>query len=150
MASAVILLPFYVQDLSLALFGKLSIYLAFSLLIQIIVTYSFDSSIYIHFHEYKRLPQKLNEFVSSAFLLMILIGIGVGFILAITGELLFEHVIPQSNISFYPYGIASVVTGIFQAIFKVHSSLLQTRERPVLFFWLNLGLFFLIAFLTIL
>src|SRR5688500_9954964 len=81
MVSAVLLLPFYSAYLSTSDFGALSIYLAFSLLIQYITTYSFDISLYIHFHEFKNEPKKLSSFVSSAFLLMLMIGGGVATVL---------------------------------------------------------------------
>jgi Membrane protein involved in the export of O-antigen and teichoic acid len=152
MASAIILLPFYVQDLSDDLYGKLAIFLAFSLFVQIVVTYSFDSSVYFHYHEYKGEPEQLADFISSAFVVMLIIAAAVGLILSLTGEVLFRYVpvFSSKNISFFPYGIASVFTGVFQAIVKVHSSFMQTRERPDIFLWTNSALFLLIAGLTIL
>lgn len=42
-----------------------------------------------------------------------------------------------------------MTTGIFQALFKVHSSLLQTREKAETFFWSNVLSFSLIALFTI-
>ena len=149
MASAVILVPFYIAYLTTDLFGELSIYLAFSLLVQILVTFSFDTSVYIHFHEFKADKQKLSTFVSSAFIFMMLIGLGVGVLLTVTGDLLFRLVLAKQQLSFYPYGLAAVGVGIFQSIFKVHSSLLQSRERPDIFLWSNVLSFFLIAAFTI-
>jgi O-antigen/teichoic acid export membrane protein len=149
MASAFVLLPFYMEGLSLPLFGKLSIFLSFSLLIQILVAYSFDSSVYVHYHEFKNDKAKLSVFISSAFILMLLIAVGVGIFFSIMGELLFGFVLSKKNISFFPYGVASVVTGIGQALFKVYTSLLQTREKPVSFLFSNLILFSLVLTLTI-
>ena len=45
--------------------------------------------------------------------------------------------------------MSSVGAGIFQAIFKVHSNLLQSREKPETFFWSNVVSFSLIAFFII-
>ncbi|MFO0267060.1 MAG: hypothetical protein ACK51D_08950, partial [Cyclobacteriaceae bacterium] len=64
MASAIILMPFYGKYLSAELFGALSVYFAFSLLVQIVVTYSFDASLYLNFHEYKHDPKLLATFIS--------------------------------------------------------------------------------------
>jgi O-antigen/teichoic acid export membrane protein len=149
MASALILLPFYIQYLSTEVYGALQIYLAFSLLVQILVTFSFDTSIYIHFHEFKNDPKKLATFVSSAFIFMVLIGIVSAVFFMITGDLIFRLVLPERNISFFPYGIASVGAGALQALLKVHSSLLQTREKPETFFWSNVLSFTMIASFTI-
>lgn len=150
MASAVILLPFYIGYLSTSNYGALSIYLAFSLLVQILTTYSFDTSLYIHFHEYKTDKRKLASFVSSAFIFMCIIGAGVGIIFTIGGELVFNQIFSDRPISFYPYGWMAVMTGIFQALFKVHSNLLQSREQPQVYLWANVLSFASIAVFTIL
>ncbi|MBL7856196.1 MAG: oligosaccharide flippase family protein [Cyclobacteriaceae bacterium] len=150
MASAILLLPFYIAGLDTSDYGALSIYLAFSLLIQILVTYSFDTSLYIHFHEYKGDKNKLAAFISSAFILMLFIGIGITVILFTIGDIFFRHIFSEKPISFYPYGLMAAGAGIFQALFKVHSNLLQSREKPALFFWSNLISFLMIAAFTIL
>lgn len=145
MASAIILLPLYIHNLSTDAYGALSVYMVFTLLVQIVVTFSFDSSIYIHFHELKGDKTRLSVFVSSAFIFMLILGFSATIILAGTGGLLFQLALPDKDLSFYPYGLASVGSGIFQAIFKVHSSLLQSREKPETFFWSNVLSFSVIA-----
>jgi O-antigen/teichoic acid export membrane protein len=149
MASALILLPFYIHHLSTEVYGALQIYLAFSLLVQIIVTFSFDSSVYIHFHEFKDDFTKLSKFISSAFIFMTLLSVVITVIFAGAGDVIFKLVLPGRNVSFYPYGLASVGAGVFQALLKVHSSLLQSREKPETFFWSNVFSFTLIASFTI-
>jgi O-antigen/teichoic acid export membrane protein len=149
MASAILLLPFYIAYLSTADFGALSVYLAFALFIQILTTFSFDTSIYIHFHEFKTNREKLASFTSSAFVLMAGIGLAIAFIFIFTGDFIFGSIFTDKTISFYPYGLLKAATGIFQAIFKVHGSFLQTREKPEVFFWSNIVLFGLIVAFTI-
>lgn len=141
MASAVLLLPFYIVNLSTADFGALSIFLAFSLLMQLIVTYSFDSSLYIHYHEFKNDKAKLSAFVSSAFVLMLLIGLGLSLIILPTGGIILSAIFSNKNFDFFPNGWLALGGGILQALFKVHSNLLQSREKPETFFWANLLLF---------
>jgi O-antigen/teichoic acid export membrane protein len=145
MASAVILLPLYIHNLTTAAYGALAIYMVFTLLVQIIVTFSFDTSVYIHYHEYKSDQKRLNVFISSAFVFMILLSLATTLVLTVTGSLIFSVVFPEMNISFYPYGLASVGSGVFQAIFRVHSMLLQSREKPETFFWSNVLSFSLVA-----
>lgn len=149
MASAIILLPFYIYHLPTDLYGALSVYMAFTLLVQIVVTFSFDASMYIHFHELKNDLQKLSGFISSTFVCIICIGICIGLFLALFGDLLFHILLSQQDISFYPFGVAAVGSGILQAIFKVNNSLLQSKEQPVTFFWTNIASFSLIALFTI-
>ena len=150
MASAVILLPLYMNYLPTAVYGQLAIYLAFSMLLQIIITYSLDSSIYIYFHEFKKDPDKLSAFISSAFVFILLAGLIVGVVTFVGGFFFFERFFKDQGITFYPYGLMSVVTAIFQSVFKVYSSLLQSREQPLQYFWSNILLFSLIATFTFL
>lgn len=149
MASAILLLPFYMADLSTSDFGALSVYLTFSLLIQLLVAYSFDTSLYIHYHEFKSDRSKLAAFVSSAFVLMLLIGVGLLLVLVPTGGYIFKAIFTEKAVSFYPYGLLAMGGGVFQALVKVHSNFLQSREKPETFFWSNLLLFSGIVFFTI-
>jgi len=149
MASAIILLPFYIGYLPTSVYGALSLYLAFSLFIQIVVTYSFDSSIYIHYHDYKGDFNKLSSFISSAFIFMLLISVVAGIVSAVIGDLMFTLIFNDSKISFFPFGIMSVATGVFQALFKVYSNILQSSEKPVLFLRSNLLSLTLITLFTI-
>jgi O-antigen/teichoic acid export membrane protein len=148
MASGIILLPFY-SDLPVEIFGAMSVYFSFSLLVQILVTYSFDASLYVNYHEFKNQPDKLSAFISSAFILILLISLSTGFLLAIIGNWVFSTFFTEQAILFYPFGILSVAIGIFQSLQKVNNSLLQTQQKPVLFFWFNLLSFGLIAGCTI-
>lgn len=149
MASAILLLPFYIAYLPTQVYGALSLYLAFSIFIQIVVAYSFDSSIYIHYHDYKNDVKKLSSFISSAFIFMIFIGAGVGLLFVLIGDLVFDWVFDDEKISFYPFGLMAVATGIFQALFKVYCNILQSSEKPLLFLRSNILSFVFIAGLTI-
>lgn len=149
MANAVLLLPFYLHYLPAQDFGALALYLSFSIVVQIIVTYSFDASLYLYFHDFKRDPQKLAVLVSSSFTFIVLLGIAVSVILWATGGVLFHYFFGGRGLDFYPYGVFSVVTAVFQSVFKVNNSLLQSREKPVLFLWSNLLSFLLVAGFTI-
>ena len=149
MASAVILLPFYLNYLPLAQYGELAFYLAFSMFVQVVVTYSFDSSLYIYYHDYKKDKQKLAVLISSAYVFMAILGAIVLGVLTLGGTFLFEAVAGEKGLAFFPYGFLSVLTAILQAFFKVHSSLLQTGEKPETFFWANLISFSLIALFTV-
>ena len=149
MASAIILLPFYIYYLPTESYGALTLSLSLAALIQIITAYSFDSSLYIHYHELRNEVEKLNPFISSAFIFMAGLGLVIGISLSIIGQWVFTLVLPGNSISFYPYGFVAVGVGIFQAIFKVHGNLLQTREKPEVFLWSNVCSFGLIAIATI-
>jgi len=149
MASAILLMPFYGHFLSTEVFGLLSVYFAVSLLVQIFVTYSFDASIYVYYHEHKHDEQKLATFISSVFVFILGVSVIVSVLLSLTGYWLFEFIFDKEDVSFYPFGILSVATGVLQAVFKVNNSLLQTSEKATQFLKTNLFSFSLIASLTI-
>lgn len=149
MASAVLLLPFYMDQLTTADFGALSIFLTLSLLVQLLVTYSYDTSIFVHYHEFKSNSTKLATFIGSAFCLMLLVGATLFGMLTMTGDWLSTLLFDNPNFSFFPNGWLAIIGGIFQAIVKVHSSLLQTREKQETYFWSNLFLFIGIAVFTL-
>lgn len=149
MASAIILLPFYVKSLSAADFGALSVLLTFTILIQIVVTYSFDASIYLYFHEFRKDKEKLARFISTAFLFVLLVGVVVSVILAWIGDILFGGFAGNQQLNFFPFGMMSATTAVFQSVFKMHNSLMQTQERPLQYLTSNLVAFVLIAGLTI-
>jgi O-antigen/teichoic acid export membrane protein len=148
MAAAIILLPFYLT-LSTENYGAYALYLAFSVLVQILTTYSFDTGIYVFFHDYKKDPDRLKNYLSSVFGFVVVLGIIAIIFFSITGDILVKLLLSGKNIHFFPFGIISVVTGVFQSLFKVHSNLLQSSENPGMFFWSNLLSFSLIAAFTI-
>ncbi len=148
MASAIILMPFY-GELPSQVYGMFSIYVGFSLLVQILVTYSFDASIYINFHEYKNDPKQLAKFISSAFVFVLLLSLAIGVFLAVGGNWIFKAVYGEGNIPFWPFGVLSVGSGVFQALFKINNSLLQTQSKPTQFLWGNVFSFSFIAIFTI-
>lgn len=149
MASAIILLPFYIHYLPTEVYGALAICLAFAVFVQIMTTYSFDNSLFIHYHEFRHDKAKLSSFVSSAFIFMLGLGLVIAAVLTLGGQLIFDKIIPNSTLSFFPYGLVSIGIGIFQAIFKVHGNLLQTREKSVTFLWSHVSSFGIIAVTTI-
>src|SRR6187431_2846331 len=108
MASAIVLIPFYIKYLPTEVYGALAICLAFSAFVQIVVTYSFDSSLYIHYHEFKHIPEKLAAYISSAFIFILALGLLAGIFFSITGPLIFNWLLPGGSFSFYPYGLVSV------------------------------------------
>lgn len=149
LASGIILLPIYFRYLSTSVYGASALYTGVSMLVQILVTYGFDSSIYSYFHEFKNDRSKLSVYISSSFIFILLLSVLMSVLLSIFGAIIFEIVFTESKISFYPYGLVAVATGIFQAIIKVNSSLLQTQEKATTFLWLNLLSFTLIALFTV-
>jgi O-antigen/teichoic acid export membrane protein len=149
MASAVILLPFYIRYLPMEVYGAFSVCLALSMLVQILVTYSLDTTLYVHYHEFKSEPQKLSAFISSSFIFILGLGVVVLLVFSLIGNLAFKLFSVDSDFSFYPYGLMSVGLGALQAVFRVHNNLLQIREKAEVYLISNVVTFVLIAVTTI-
>jgi O-antigen/teichoic acid export membrane protein len=149
MASAVILLPFYQNQLTIDQFGILSLYLAFAILIQIITTASFDASLYLHFHDFKNNLKELHRFISSAFITVLLVSAAVTVATIVIGPWVFAFWLPE-DASFYPYGIMAMATGIFQSVVKVNNSRLQSEQRPMDYLIVNCSNFGFTVLFTVL
>lgn len=135
--SSVILLPFYTNFLNTSDFGLLALYIAFTMFVQILVNVSFDSALVLYYYEYYDNRQKLNEFVSTIATALILLG-GIFIILfSVFGNPLFALISKNTNFSFFPFGLMSVMTAICNSFFRTYTSLLIAQEKAESFFWLN-------------
>jgi O-antigen/teichoic acid export membrane protein len=148
-ASPILLLPFYTNNLSDAQFGHLGFYIGFSQLIQILVTFSFDQVITSHYFEFKNDFKKLSTYLSSVVIMLLLIGLGLTMVLLIFGPILFDFVYSSEAMTFYPYGLISVCTGIFNSLFKVVTNLYIAQQKAEKYAFSNLLNFILIISLSI-
>jgi O-antigen/teichoic acid export membrane protein len=142
LASSIILLPFYTNMLTTDQFGLLALYIAFTAIIQILVNFSLDQYLGIHWIDFQDNFQTAKENVGTA--VTLLLGIGILFIMifVFSGETLFSSFSiltkNKSNLLFYPWGFMSLLTAIFNSLFKSYTALLIYQQRPVKFFWLNI------------
>jgi O-antigen/teichoic acid export membrane protein len=138
LATSVILLPFYSNSLNTSDFGQLAIYISLSLLIQIIANFGLDAAIGYHYFDYRDKPEQLKEYVWTVVTWMLIIGGGIALIGLLLGNTLFDLALHDDQLSFFPYGFMSVVTGIFNTLFKTYSNLLINQQRPIRFMWVSL------------
>ncbi len=149
LASAVVLLPFYVAHLSNEKYGALAIVYAASMLAQLVAGFSFDSSLYVHYHEWRKEPGRLVALVRTAFLLVVCTGCVLVLLSVLAGDYLLQAWVQTSSFSFYPYGLMGVAMGALQAVFKLHTIILQIREKAETYFWSNALFFFITTVGTI-
>lgn len=137
LAWSVILLPFYTQLLTPADFGHLALYTGFSFLIQILVNFSLDSYIVVHYVEYRGDRPTLRACMGT--ITWSLLGLAAFFILLslAAGDLLFRFVFRDAALSFFPYGFMSVLTAIGNSFFKTYTNLLIYQQKLRRFFWVN-------------
>jgi len=142
--TGVILIPFFASQLTPAQFGVNALYLTFMYFVQIISTFGMDTYLGINYFEHKDDKQRLKEFVGTVLITLTVIGAVFGTLILIGGNSIFYLVFRGDEVmQFFPFGLITVFSAIFNGYFKSYSSLLINQQRPVRFFWLNLSNFIL-------
>ncbi|MEI6456007.1 MAG: oligosaccharide flippase family protein [bacterium] len=142
--TGVILIPFFASQLTPAQFGVNALYLTFMYFVQVIATFGMDTYLGINYFEFKDDRQKLREFVGTILMTLTVIGTTVAALLLVAGSGIFRLVFgDDALLQFYPFGLITVFTAVFNGYFKSYSSLLINQQRPVRFFWLNISNFVL-------
>jgi O-antigen/teichoic acid export membrane protein len=138
MASGLLLLPFYTDLLALETYGILMLYVAFSLFIQLFTTYALDAYLGIHYLELQHDANTSKRLVAEVSGLLLMIGTGVLIFSYIAGKPLFDLSFNRGgNLSFFPWGILSVLVGVLNGIFKVTTNLLVYRQEAWKYFLYN-------------
>ncbi|MDP1623755.1 MAG: oligosaccharide flippase family protein [Bacteroidales bacterium] len=143
-ASGFLLLPWFTAYLTPQQFGVNAMYIALMYLIQIISSYGMDMSAGVMYFDYKDDKQKVREFIGTVFIGVAMLGAITFMIFSLGGLRLFNFVFKTGDfIEFLPFGLFTIISGVFNSIFKTYSSLLINQQRPVRFFWLNISNFVL-------
>lgn len=147
LASSVLLLPFYTNLLTTDQFGLLALYIAFTAVMQIVVNFAFDNYVGIHYIENKDNHQKIKEILGTVVASLFIIAGLILLIFLIAGSSVFSLYSSmtenQTILEFYPWGFMSLLTAIFNSMFKTYTNLLIYQQRSVRFLWMNLTNFFL-------
>ncbi len=142
--TGVILIPFFASQLTPAQFGVNALYLTFMYFVQVIATFGMDTYLGINYFEFRDDRQKLREFVGTVLMTLTVIGTTVAALLMVAGSGIFRLVFGGDALfQFYPFGLITVFTAVFNGYFKSYCSLLINQQRPERFFWLNLSNFIL-------
>jgi O-antigen/teichoic acid export membrane protein len=143
-ASGFLLLPWFTAYLTPQQFGVNAMYIALMYLIQIISSYGMDMSAGVLYFDYKDDKQKVREFLGTVFLGIALLGAFTFVVFSLGGLRLFNFVFQSADfIELFPFGLFTIISGVFNSVFKTYSSLLINQQRPVRFFWLNISNFVL-------
>ena len=149
LATSFVLLLFFANLLSTNHLGLLALYIVIALLVQILTNFALDTSIGVHYFEFKDQPDKLKQFISTFGGLLLLIGGVFILIMLLTGDMIFKTFWPEDDLKFFPLGFLSVLTGISNSFFKTYTNLLINQERPERYFWMNILMFVLTITLSL-
>ncbi len=138
MLASILLLPFYLNYLSEKQYVSLSFYIGISLLLQILFSYSVETYFGVKYTQLNESPAEQKRFVGTISIFSLLIGIGLILVSLLVFPFLFPHVFSEKDqVTFWPYGLASVITAFFNAYFKTATNALIYFKKPGLFFICN-------------
>jgi len=146
LASGVILLFFYANLLSKDLIGIFALYIAFTLLVQTLVGFALDIHLSLFYIENKANISYLKDYIGTIIGSLLLLSLIYLFIFSIFGGYIFKTFFQEN---FYPFGLMSVFTAIFNCVFKTYTCLLIYQQRPVKFFWFNFFNFILTIVISV-
>ena len=143
-ASGFILLFWYTAWLTPEQFGINALYLPLMLFVQIISSFGLDMSVGVLYFDYKQERQRLQEYLGTVFIGLIILGSATVLIFLAGGFRLFTWTLKSSDVMvLLPFGMITIFSGVFNGIFKTYSALLINQQRPERFFILNITNFLL-------
>ena len=137
LASVVLLIP-YTDNLHTADYGALAIYISFALLVQILMNYGVDSYLSVHYYDHHEDPKALKSFLAGITGGLLVYGIALTIVLSLVSWLLFPLIFPDGSISFWPYGFMSILTGFFNAWFRMYVNIQVFADKARKYFWFGL------------
>lgn len=134
LASVLLLIP-YTDNLNTGDYGALAIYISFALLVQILMNYGVDSYLSVHYYDHHEDPVLLRKFLAGITGGLLVYGLLLTLILSLLGWLLFPLIFKAGNISFWPYGFMSILTGFFNAWFRMYVNIQVFADKARKYFW---------------
>jgi O-antigen/teichoic acid export membrane protein len=137
--AGLILLPFYTNYLSDLQYTQVAFYISASLLLQILFSYSIESYFGIKYTQLQTHPKEQKKFIGTVSILLLIIGIGLLLISALTGKFLFYKIFnAEFQMEFWPFGFYSVLTAFFNSYFKTSTNALIYLKKTGLFLTVNI------------
>lgn len=146
LASVILLIP-YTDNLQTGDYGALAIYISFSLLVQILMNYGVDSYLSVHYYDHHADTGALKKFLARITGSLLLYGLVLSVLLSGLCMVLFPIIFPDGNISFWPYGFMSIITGFFNAWFRMYVNVQVFADKARKYFWF--GVFNLVVTVAI-
>lgn len=138
MVASFILLPFYVEILDTKQFVSLNFYIGISLLFQILFSYSIDSYFGVKYSQLAGDTAEQKIFTGTISNLLLFIGLFITLIAFLAGPFVFPMVFTlEDQVSFWPFGIMSIVTAFFNSYFKAGANALIYFKQPNQFILFN-------------
>jgi len=113
--------------------------------IQILSAFGLDMSAAVMYIDYKDNLVKLRQFLGTILLGLFLFGLMAAILFSVGGIQLFNIVFSDTDLLVViPFGLVTILSAVFNGVFKTYSALLIYQQRPVRFFWLNITNFVIV------
>ncbi len=141
-ASGFLLLIWFTTYLTPVQFGINVLYISAMYFIQILSTFGLDMSAALMYIDYKDDSKKVKQFLGTILFGLMVFG-GLAAILFLCGGFQLLNIIFSTSdiLVLIPFGLFTILSAVFNGIFKTYSALLIYQQRPVRFFWLNISNF---------
>jgi len=144
-ASGFILIFWFTRLLTPAQFGINVLYISLMYFIQILSAFGLDMSAAVMYIDYKDNLVKLRQFLGTILLGLFLFGLMAAILFSVGGIQLFNIVFSDTDLLVViPFGLVTILSAVFNGVFKTYSALLIYQQRPVRFFWLNITNFVIV------
>ncbi len=139
-AIQIFLLPLYLIYLTPADYGLLALVGVFTSIISIFATLRLDAAVRTFYFDYNHDHNKLWEYISQIFSLILIIGTCMYIALLLLGPLLFRLVFDSDEITFYPYGFLSITAGFLTTFATIYFIYLKNEVRLKEYFMYSIGM----------
>lgn len=143
-----LLLPLYTLYLSPEDYGITGIVNSFTAVLTLIFTLSLNGAVQRYYYIYEHDKKELREFNGTIILFVIFNSVVLGSIIILFQQWLIAPFV--DGVSFYPYIFLGVLTVIFNPIYTIYQSLLQTMQKGKAYGKNSLSHFALLVTLNIL
>jgi len=133
-----ILLPLYMQKLSVAQFGIFQGMTIVQVLISTLFGLSLHASVARYYFSYRHDPARIKDYLSSVFWLLTLISIVIFLIGLLAGTFLFDLFYKSDTLDYYPYGIVAVSTGLLNVTIPVFLVVFRIIQHLKAFVFISL------------
>jgi O-antigen/teichoic acid export membrane protein len=139
MAASLLLLPFYTNFFNAQQYVSLNFYITISLLFQILFSYSIESYFGVKYTQLSSEFEEQKRFVGTVANLLLLIGLGLTLFYIVVGPFIFPLIFTvKDDVSFWPFGLASVLTAFFNSYFKASTNALIYFKKSGTFLAFNI------------
>ncbi len=123
------LLPVYLKYYEPGAYGALTLLNLISGFYVAIGTLKLDAAARTNYYDYKHDPAQLKMYVSSIFTYSLILAFAFYFVFLVVAYVLLEYNYQDIGLSFYPYGLVVVTSGLFSLMLVVYFIVLKNEYR---------------------